>query len=176
MVAAEDVIDVEYSIEEAFTFIVSFGMVGKPLQRPSSCRQHRLDHGRPCLRNRPNWAEHRDPAAMRLLGEGRGGVPETSAALPCSSSCVEPRDHYPYTRIYRVVPLVTSGPQGLKDERGRARRTRAWAHEPPGRHAPWSVRMRRRDLLSVVNRRVGRPGPTPAAEAVHAGSGHRAQL
>jgi hypothetical protein len=76
----------------------------------------------------------------------------------------------------RVVPLVTSGPQGLKDERGRARRTRAWAHEPPGRHAPWSVRMRRRDLLSVVNRRVGRPGPTPAAEAVHAGSGHRAQL
>ena len=36
MVAAEEVMDVEYSIEEALTFVVSFGIVGKPLQRSSS--------------------------------------------------------------------------------------------------------------------------------------------
>jgi len=43
--------DVEYSIQEAFTFIVSFGIVGKHLQRSSSSPATRLDHGRPCLRN-----------------------------------------------------------------------------------------------------------------------------
>jgi hypothetical protein len=102
------------------------------------------------------------------------GLPETRAALPCSS-CVEPPDYCPYTGICRVVPLSTSGPQGPRGERRRARRARAGAHEPPGRRAPWSVHMRRRDPPPVVNRRVGRPGPPPAAEAVHGWSGHHAQ-
>jgi uncharacterized membrane protein len=127
------------------------------------------------LLNRPDLETHGDATAMRLLGKGRGWVPETSAALPCSSSRVEPPDHCPYTDICRVVPLSTSGPQRPRGERRRARRARAWAHEPPGRRAPWSVRMRRCDSPSMVNRRLGRPGPTPAAEAVNVWSGHHAQ-
>jgi hypothetical protein len=123
----------------------------------------------------PTWRHTVMPRRGASSTSGRGWVPETSAALPCSSSRVEPPDHCPYTDLCRVVPLSTSGPQGPRGERRRARRARAWAHEPPGRRAPWSVRMRRCDPPPVVNRRLGRPGPTPAAEAVNVWSGHRAQ-